>query len=68
VGDGSIFFWHHKGCDGVLLNDCFPSLYALGEDRAGRVFNYLEHNCSLVVWSFIFVRDAFPQGDSVGMA
>lgn len=66
LGDGSsIFFWHHNWCNGVLLRDRFPSLYALAEDRNARVSDCLEHNSSSVVWSLVSICDAFPDDDNV---
>ena len=66
VGNGSsIFLWHHNWCNGVLLRDCFPSLDAIMEDMEARVFDYMAHISSSVVWSTVFVRDAFPDNDSV---
>ena len=39
------------GISGGHLRDRHPSLYALGEDRDVRVFDYLENNSTSFVWS-----------------
>lgn len=66
MGDGSsIFFWHSRWCDGVHLRDCFPSLFALAAEKDALVYDYLERNSTWVVWSPIFVREAFPDHDNV---
>lgn len=47
------------------MRDRFPSLYALANDRDTHVSDYLEHNSSSLVWSHVFVCDAFLEDDSV---
>jgi len=41
------------------------TLCPCGSHRDARVSDYLEHNSSSVVWSPIFVQDAFQDDDSV---
>ena len=58
VGDGSIFFWHSKRCDGVCLRDRFP-FYLCS-------YNLIMWSTLLpVVWLLNFVRLAFSEDDSV---
>ena len=52
------FFLHDRWCEGAHLQDLFPSLYALADNKEATVAAYCDHVSGLCIWSPIFIRDA----------
>jgi len=60
VGDGScISFWHGWWCEEGPLRGLFPSLYVLAVNRDASIADYYHNGPGGVVWSPVFIRDAF---------
>jgi len=60
VGVGSsIFFWHDRWCQDGTMRDLFPSLYVLTVNKDATIADYCHCGIGAVVWSPVFIRDAF---------
>jgi len=60
VGDGSsIYFWHDRWYQEGSMRDLFPLLFVLAEDKDATIADYCHRGSSAVVWTPIFIRDAF---------